>query len=566
MALKFSEYPYQRPDIPTLQKEFFDLLDKIKAESSFSKAVEYINQLTKIRQEFETLATIASIRYTLDTQNSIYQAEQDFFDHQYPIYQGWVIEFYKVLLSHSLAEQLKAYYGKQIFSLAECAIKTFDASIIEQLQQENQLVSEYTKLIASAQIEFEGKTYNLTGLSPFMQDIDRDRRIHAHKAYLSFFEAHAEKLDELFDRLVSIRTEIAQKLGFNNFVNLAYLRLSRVDYTEKEVALYRNYIQKHVVPIAVELQERKRKRLNIDKLYFYDEKLKFKSGNPTPKGNQDWILEQGRTMYRELSQETNEFFTFMQEHELMDVVNRKGKASGGYCTYLSAYQSPYIFSNFNGTTHDVEVLTHEAGHAFQVYCSRNQILPEYYFPTYEACEIHSMGMEFITWNWMELFFKEDTPKFKFDHISSALIFLPYAAMVDEFQHIVYQNPSFTPKNRKEAWQELEKKYIPYRDYDGMPFASEGGIWQAQSHIYANPFYYIDYALAQICALQYWKWYQENPQAAWQSYLRLCRAGGSKSFLELVALAELNSPFDENTIESVTRYAYNWLSGIDDSQF
>lgn len=563
MALKFSEYPYTRPDMQETEKAFFRILNIFKQTDNLSDAISCIEKITALRKNFDTLATIASVRYTLDTQNEYYQQEQDFFDTQYPLYQGWIVAFYKILLEHPLAHQLKKQYGEQIFKLAESAIKTYKEVIVEDLQKENALSSEYTKLIASAQIEFEGKTYNLAGLSPFMQDIDRSRRIRAHEAYFSFFQQNEEKLDELYDQLVKVRTRIAQKLGFENFVALAYLRLSRVDYTHKEVAQYREYIRKYVVPLVVELQERKRKRLGLDTLYFYDEKLKFKSGNPKPKGDPQWILQQGSVMYKELSKETGEFFDFMQQHELMDVINRNGKASGGYCTYFSLYNAPYIFSNFNGTTHDIEVLTHEAGHAFQVYSSQNQLLPEYYFPTYEACEIHSMSMEFITWKWMELFFKEDTIKFKFDHISGALTFLPYGAMVDEFQHIVYQNPDLTPKERKKIWQELEKKYIPYRNYDSMPFASEGGIWQGQSHIYVNPFYYIDYTLAQICALQYWKWYQEKPEEAWQSYLTLCRQGGSKSFLELVKSSGLASPFEEEVMRMVVMYAHQWLNTVAD---
>jgi M3 family oligoendopeptidase len=563
MALKFSEYPYARPDMQATEKEFYTLLNRFMQAKNFSDAVSCMEQIVQIRKNFDTLSSIASVRYTLDTQNTHYQTEQDFFDTEYPVYQGWITAFYKALLEHPLANSLKEHYGEQIFKLAEFAIKTFNENIVQELQKENTLTSEYTKLIGSAQIEFEGKTYNLAGLSPFMQDTDRNRRISAHQAYFSFFQQNEEKLDELFDDLVKVRTAIAHKLGFDNFVHLAYLRLTRVDYTYKEVAQYREYICKYVVPLVAELQERKRKRLGLDTLYFYDEKLKFKSGNPKPKGDPEWILQQGKVMYQELSKETGEFFEFMQKNELMDVVNRKGKASGGYCTYFSLYNAPYIFSNFNGTTHDVEVLTHEAGHAFQVYSSQKQPLPEYYFPTYEACEIHSMSMEFITWKWMELFFKEDTAKFKFDHISGALTFLPYGAMVDEFQHIIYQNPNLKPKERKKAWQELEKKYVPYRNYDNMPFANDGGIWQGQSHIYSNPFYYIDYTLAQICALQYWNWYQQEPQQAWQSYLNLCKQGGSKSFLELVELAGLSSPFDETTMSSVVNNAYEWLKNIAD---
>src|SRR5690606_10368746 len=296
---------------------------------------------------------------------------------------------------------------------------------------------------------------------------------------------------------------------------------------------------------------------------YYDESFSFKSGNPVPKGDPEWIIENGKKMYKELSEETNEFFTYMIHSNLMDLVAKKGKAGGGYCTYISEYQAPFIFSNFNGTSGDIDVLTHEAGHAFQVYSSRHFEVPEYNWPTYEAAEIHSMSMEFFTWPWMELFFKEDTDKYKFSHLSEALLFLPYGVAVDEFQHFVYENPNVSPAERNKAWREIEKKYLPYRDYDGNEYLEKGGFWQRQSHIYNDPFYYIDYTLAQICAFQFWKKSRENHEEAWADYIHLCKQGGSKPFTELIKVANLLSPFEEGTVESVVGEIDTWLNSIDD---
>ncbi|HEY0262462.1 MAG TPA: M3 family metallopeptidase, partial [Chitinophagales bacterium] len=220
-----------------------------------------------------------------------------------------------------------------------------------------------------------------------------------------------------------------------------------------------------VVPLSTELRKRQAKRLGVHALNYYDVPLNFLSGNPTPKGNPDWILDNGKKMYAELSPETKEFFDFMTEYELLDLVNKKNKQAGGYCTHFSKYKAPFIFSNFNGTSHDVDVLTHEAGHAFQCYQSRNQDIEEYLFPTYEACEIHSMSMEFFAWGWMDKFFQEDEAKYKFQHLASAILFLPYGCAVDEFQHIVYENPEFTPQQRNEAWLEVEKKYRPWMNFE-----------------------------------------------------------------------------------------------------
>jgi M3 family oligoendopeptidase len=354
-------------------------------------------------------------------------------------------------------------------------------------------------------------------------------------------------------------------LGYKNFVELGYARLTRTDYNAEMVANFRKQVEEYIVPVATRLKERQRKRIGVDELKYYDDRFSFKTGNPTPKGDPEWIINNGKKMYSELSPETEEFFNFMLDHELMDLVSKKGKASGGYCTFFTEYKAPFIFSNFNGTSGDIDVLTHEAGHAFQVYLSRDYQIPEYNWPTLEACEIHSMSMEFFTWPWMELFFKEDTDKYKFSHLSEGLLFIPYGVAVDEFQHFVYENPEATPTERKRAWREIEKKYLPHRNYEGNEYLENGGFWHQQGHIFNSPFYYIDYTLAQICAFQFWKKMHENREAAWSDYVHLCKQGGSKPFTELVKEAKLISPFEDGCVKSVIGVIEDWLNSVDDTK-
>ena len=478
---------------------------------------------------------------------------------------GITFEFYQALVGSKYKEQLEKNWGKQLFRLANLTLKTFKDEIIPDLQQENKLTSAYNKLIASAKIPFDGKDRNLAGMLPFMQSKERTTRKEAWEAYTHFFVEHEKKIDEIYDGLVKVRHRIAKKLGFENFIELGYSRLQRSDYDVQMVASYRKQVLETLVPFANELKERQRKRLNLDKLYYYDESLKFLSGNPTPKGNPDWIVENGKKMYSELSPETKEFFEFMIEHELLDLLSKDGKVSGGYCTYIPNHKAPFIFSNFNGTAGDVDVLTHEAGHAFQVYSSREMEIPEYNFPTLEACEIHSMSMEFITHPWMELFFKEDTEKYKFYHISEALLFIPYGVTVDEFQHWVYENPEATPEERKKAWREIEEKYLPFKDYEDNDFLNKGGFWFKQGHIFKTPFYYIDYTLAQVCAFQFFIKSMKDHKKAWNDYFTLCKAGGSQSFLELVKLAGLKNPFDKGTVGSVVEPLKELLNTIEDEK-
>jgi oligoendopeptidase, M3 family len=563
--MKFSEFSYQRPNLQDLETKFSKYLSEFNSAENFEQQDVVMVALNKLRSEFETMEQLVIIRHTVNTNDPFYEEEQDYFDKVTPIYQGLISKYYESLVKSKFRQALEEKWGKQLFTKADLTLKTFTQEIVEDLQQENKLSSEYTKLIASAKIMFEGEERNLPGLVPFQLSTDRTMRKRANEAKYGFFKAQEEKLDELFDSLVQVRTRIARKLGYANFIELGYARMLRSDYDPVLVANFRQQVQKSIVPVASKLRERQRKRLGTATLPYYDEKFVFQTGNAKPKGDPEWIVDQGRRMYEELSAETGEFFRAMVDNELMDLVSKKGKAGGGYCTYISDYQVPFIFSNFNGTSGDIDVLTHEAGHAFQVHCSKNYRLPEYHWPTYEACEIHSMSMEFFTWPWMELFFEADTAKYKFTHLSEALLFIPYGVTVDEFQHFVYAHPDASPQERKAAWREIEKKYLPHRDYENNDYLERGGYWHQQGHIFGDPFYYIDYTLAQICAFQFWKRSREDQRTAWADYLRLCQAGGSKSFLELISIANLVSPFEDGCIESVIKVIEDWLDEVDDSK-
>ncbi|ACX66600.1 M3 family oligoendopeptidase [Paenibacillus sp. Y412MC10] len=562
--MKFSEYRYERPDVKAFEQKFKEQLNAFTSAGTYEEQDEAMTRINKLRSEMDTLSQLVYIRHSIDTNDEFYKAEQDFFDENGPVIQEYITDYYRALVDSKFRAQLEDKWGRQLFQLAELSLKTFSPEIIEDLQQENKLTTEYAKLIASAKIQFEGEERTLSQLIPFQQSTDRDMRKRAMEASSGFMAENEATFDRIYDDLVKVRTKIAKKLGFNNYVELGYARMARTDYNAEMVANFRNQVLEHIVPVASKLKERQQKRIDVDQLLYYDENFSFKSGNATPKGDPDWIVNNGAKMYEELSPETHEFFTFMQENGLMDLVAKKGKQSGGYCTYISEYGAPFIFSNFNGTSGDIDVLTHEAGHAFQVYESRGFEVPEYGFPTYEACEIHSMSMEFFTWPWMDRFFEDEADKYRFDHLASGLIFIPYGVTVDEFQHFVYENPDATPAERKQAWREIERKYLPHRNYDDNAYLEQGGFWHKQGHIFNSPFYYIDYTLAQICAFQFWKKMHEDQSAAWADYLHLCRQGGSESFTELVKVAGLISPFEDGCVTSVIGSIEAWLDSVDDT--
>ena len=559
--MKFSEYEYERPNMGNLKTQFKKLVSDFNNAESYEKQNSLIIEINKLRSKFESMERVVYIRHNANVFDLKYEKEQNFFDENKPEYESMISKYYKALIDSKYKEELKERWGKQLFNIAELKNKIFSPEIIDDLKLENKLISDYTKLLSSAKIEIDGEFRNLPQLRALEMSMNRETREKASKAKYEFFKSNESKFDENYDKLVKVRTKIARKLGYENFTQIGYMRMLRSDYTPEMVAKFREQVLEDIVPLATTLRNKQKDRLGLQKLKYYDEGLSFKDGNAKVKGDVDTIIKNGKKMYRELSQETQTFFEYMLENELMNLVSKEGKSPAEFCTYISELKSPFIVSNFNGTLDDIDVLTHEAGHAFQMYSSREYDVLEYNFPTLDACEIHSMSMEFFTWPWMELFFGEDADKYRFSHMSEALLFMPYGVTVDEFQHFVYENPDATIQERKVKWREIEKKYLPHRDYDGNEYLEYGGYWHQQGHIFKNPFYYIDYTLAEICAFQFWKKYRENPKKTWENYFKLCKAGGSKSFVELVKLANLKSPFEEGCVKSVISEIENYLMEV-----
>lgn len=550
--MNFNDFEYKRPDIEQVTKEIEQLTNKLEDAKNYNEFKSAFHEFEKLMQHIDTLATLCSIRNSINTVDKFYEEEKAFWNQSYPQIAKYTTEFSKKVLNSKFVDNLKNDIAHTYFKMEENSIRAFDESIMEELVKESNLSTEYSKLIAGAKIMFEGEERTLAQMTPFATNPDRDIRRRATEATSKFFLDNEEKFDRIYDELVKVRTTIAKKLGFKNFTELAYVRMNRLDYNEEMVEKYRKEIIKYVLPIVKKIYDAQAARIKIDDMKHYDLNLKFIDGNATPIGTPDEILEAGREMYHEISPETKEFIDIMIDGNLMDVLAKPGKSAGGYMTFLPDYGVPFIFSNFNGTSGDVDVLTHEAGHAFQGYQSReinNTQSASVHMPTMESCEIHSMSMEFLTWPYMEKFFGDAADKYRFSHICSGLEFLPYGVEVDHFQHEVYNNPDMTPAQRKELWAKLDKIYRPYHNFEGNELLEKGGWWYRQGHIFASPFYYIDYTLAQVCAYQFWKRsHVDKDPETWNDYLAICKCGGTKSFTEIVELANLKNPFEEGALK------------------
>ncbi len=562
--MKFSQMPYERPDLEAVKGQLTQFTQRLKDAAGYEEARSIFLEKEEADRHVGTMATLAQIRNTIDTRDEFYDGEMNFWNAAAPELEEYEQAWKLAMLNSPFRKDFAAEYGDLMFLNTEIALKTFSPDIVPQLQRENDLAQAYQKLIASAKIPFEGGEYTLSQLTPFKTDADDQRRLAAWKAEGQWFKDHQEEFDRIYDELVRLRDEMGRKLGYEGYTTLGYYRMGRNCYTKEDVEKFRAAVVKYLVPLADRVYREQAKRLGKEyPMSYADNALKFRSGNPRPVGSPEDILAQGKKFYDELSPETSEFFQTMLNGELLDVLSTKGKAGGGYCTTLPEYKVPFIFANFNGTQGDVEVVTHEAGHAFAAWMNRDRVPADYIMPGMEACEVHSMSMEFMAWPWAEGFFGPDTRKYLYSHLAGALVFIPYGTLVDHFQHEVYAHPDMTPAQRHAKWKELQGVYMPWMKLDGdIPFYAEGEAWQRQMHIYESPFYYIDYCLAQTVALQIWALLQKDKALAWEKYMAYTRQGGSRVFTELLSNAGLESPFDEKCLREVCEAASVWLEGYD----
>lgn len=556
--MKFSEMPYRRVEKAVLD-QISRLTERLTCASSAEEAEKIFMESEAISTEVQTMMNLCYIRSTIDTTDEFYAAEQEYNDELTPLLTEKSQEFSKALCASPFRRELEEKWGTLLFTNAELSMKGFAPELVPLLQEENALTSQYQKLYASAKIDFDGKVLTVAQLAPYKQSADRAVRKAAYEAEGSFFDANREQFDEIYDKLVKNRTAQAKKLGYENYLELGYIRLNRNCYGPADVARFRRQVVESMVPVVAEIKKAQAKRIGIADMKFYDDNFFYPDGNATPQGTPEELLAAGEKMYTEMSPETAEFAKLLFGNELFDVLAKPGKAPGGYCTSLPAYKAPFIFSNFNGTAGDVDVLTHEAGHAFADYVAARTIpILDLRSPTMEGCETHSMSMEFFTAPWHRLFFKEQTEKYEVSHAEDALIFIPYGSMVDHFQELMYTHPEMTPEERNETWLKLERQYRPYLDFEDLPFYSRGAGWQRQLHIYQYPFYYVDYCLAQSMALQFWMESVKDWNAAWKKYLKFVGMGGTRTFVDLIRESGLLSPLDDGSIAKIVEPVSKWL--------
>lgn len=559
MASTFPDYSVPQPDLAATTAQYGEFHTRLEAADSAADCLAIVADWDTVLCHFKEWGSLTYIRFQQDTQNEGYKAAKTELDAIAPKYADLETKFKQALLDSPFRSAMEETLTPTLFAKWECNTKSFDTVIEDDSAAEAKLQSEYTALTAGAEIEFNGETFTLSELKKFGDDEDRGLREGASRAQSEWFIKNAPELDRIYDEQVALRQSMAVKLGYDNFTALGYQRMTRIGYGPDEVTAFRNELRDKVVPLAIEVAKKQKETLGVEKLMYWDRNAYTVGGNPKPQGDHDWMVDRATEMFDEMGGGLGSFFGEMKARGTMDLKSRKGKAGGGFCDYLNVFGFPFIFANFNGTRGDVDVFTHEVGHAFQSYSSRNQPMSDIVWPTTEACEIHSMALEFLTWPHMEKFYGPGAAEvLRCVHLSAYLQFLPYGVSIDHFQHLVYANPEATPEERNEMWQEIERTYLPWYDYEDLPAESSGRLWQQKAHVYQCPFYYIDYCLALTGALQFWSKSRTDAEGALETYAELCTRGGSEDYTGLLKSAGLRSPFEPGCLDDVIADAKRYL--------
>lgn len=547
--VKISEIKYVRPDKDEVLAKLADFKRRFESAQTIDEFYAVHDEYKQYDEQMGTNIRIAFIRFTQDTRNEFYAAEQDYLDEIGPEISVASAAICNCYLTSKFRKQLEERFPKVMFTNLQMAVDANDPRIVNERVEENKLTTAYTKLMSTIVIDFNGEKLPMSGIRKYFTDGDRQLRKAAYMAFGQAIEDNKRQLDELYDQLVDVRTRMGRKLGYDNFSPLGYLQMQRNCYTKEDIAKFRANVLKYLVPLVCKIRKKVGENLGIDKQYIYDDAA-FTKEEPKPIGTPEQIFANASQMYNQMSPETGKLFDTMVESECFDVMSREGKWGGGYCEGLPAYKLPFILSNWNGSAGDIDVLTHEFGHALEFYKSffiESEFLSSI---SMETAEVHSMSMEFLAYPWLDKFFGDKTEEYKFYHIGGAVSFIPYGTIVDYFQQTCYDNPDMTPAQRNEFYNSIEKQFLPYMTTEGVPAIQDGRRWQRQAHIFESPFYYIDYCFAQFTALQFLALSQQDYKAAFDKYIKFLDYGGTKTFTELLDACGLLSPFEEESFKLV----------------
>jgi len=557
--IKFLEFPYERLDFENISIRMTTHTEKIKGAKTVGEAYLQIIETDHLEKVFVSYATLSEAGNTNNSYDEFYLGEEKFFNEAKPKFELLIQNRNKAILESCFRSELKKLIGDEFFDSADMQKRTVSEDVLELMNAENELSQEYSTIMSRLTIDVDGETLTMPQISKLGQSADRKVRqkyaVLGEKAMLKV----AGDLDRIFDELMKIRTEIAYKTGFDSYTDYCLCKHGRTSYGREELKAFVTNVEKYIVPVVSEMIDAQSKRLGHE-VKNYDESTLFPGRKVKIEKE---LLPAFKKIFGKLSPETKVFFDELCEREFYDLELREGKTMGAYSNYMPLCNMPYIFETYNATEGAVETFAHECGHGLNSYMHRGEPVTGVSAQSADICETHSMSMEFFVWQDIdEIIPKKDIAAYKYRQLKDSLAFIPYGTAVDLFQTTVYDNPEMTPDERLKLWKDLEKKFVPWRKYEEGLFYDQGRAWQRQIHVMKWPFYYIDYVLAQVCALQFWALDTENHTKAWNAYMSLIKDSGRYSFTEIIKRAGLSTPFEDKVLAKIVDTTLSFIEKLE----
>ena len=547
---KFSDLQYKETDYQSLAKMILDLTEKAKKADSPSSLEEVLKIYDTEMGEVGYNYTLSYIHSSLDSSDSFWQEALQKESKGNAMLD--TTPLLKAILENKYFSSLEEKYGPVLRDKLNKSISTGSKAQNERAE-EGDLVSKYQREKAMVRINYKGKELSEGEVIPLFESPIREERIQSRKAVAKAFLEKKELFGSMLERLISLRDTIAKENGFSNYLEYMDINYSRIGYGEKEMDAFVSEVKEYVVPVLSHIFEETRKRLGLEEMTVADISLMFVDGNAKPSGGADVLKEAAKKMYKALSPEMEAFFTGMLDSHSIDVDFSPNKVSGmGFCTDLKKGMYPFVFGNLDGTSWDVTVFTHEVGHAWQSYASdQNLDLTLFREMPLDAVEIPSKTMELFSYPFAEEFFGKDGDKFRFAHFRNAVKEIVAYTSVHELNTWIYTHVGASFDEINEKWMEIQSSYYPNVSYGEMEEEEKKGAGLLRNMgIFMFPRYLISYVFSEMCAIDLFMEYLKDKDKALDSYNRLCRVGGSKSYPEILSAAGLEPSYKKGRVKYV----------------
>tara|TARA_B100000530_G_scaffold18148_1_gene12161 strand:- start:109 stop:1791 length:1683 start_codon:yes stop_codon:yes gene_type:complete len=489
---------------------------------------------------------------TCDTENEeVKQAYLDFVEQVQPELAKVGDSLNRKLAESPYADELDSVEYNVLLRDTRMGISIFREENIALGTELTKLGQRYNEICGAMTVQFDGEERTMQQMGKYLQVNDREVRESAYRAVGERRFQDAEEIDELYDKMIALRHQVAQNAGYENFRDYTFDSKRRFDYTPTDCEAFQTAIEQICVPLMREIDGGRRDALGLKALRMWDMGHDVQGRNPLqPFTEVEEMVAGTSRMFHRLSSELGEFFDSLRDGTSLDLDSRKGKAPGGYQLQRDHSRKPFIFMNATGLQRDLETMVHEAGHAFHSIYADEIPLVDYRSAPIEFCEVAAMSMELLTHDFLDEFYSsDDANRAVREHLEGIVSILAWIATIDAFQHWIYTNPGHSKEERHQQWLNLGDRFGSILDWTGFEDWRKVG-WQRQLHLFSYPFYYIEYGIAQLGALQLWLQYQKNPQTALDNYAKSMRLGGSRPLPELFEAGEMSFDLGNSTVQGL----------------